>query len=81
MTKTVPNTRVRKLLLDMNQRMENLSLPSAEDGPADPKPHFNIPFPRDPDYVDRPALRGWLEEQYNASPARRIALVGMGGFG
>jgi hypothetical protein len=48
---------------------------------VDVKPHFMIPFPRDPDFVDRPVLRGWLEEQYNASPARRLALVGMGGFG
>ncbi|KAL7921812.1 hypothetical protein ACQKWADRAFT_294513 [Trichoderma austrokoningii] len=70
-----------KLLLDINQRIENLSLQAAENRLADPKPHFNIPFPRDLDFVDRPALREWLEEQYNASPARRIALVGMGGFG
>jgi hypothetical protein len=45
------------------------------------KPLFIVPFPRDPDFVDRPVLGGWLEEQYNASPARRLALVGMGGFG
>ncbi|UKZ86328.1 uncharacterized protein TrAFT101_002164 [Trichoderma asperellum] len=70
-----------KLLLDINGRIENLSLRSVENRSKDCKPHFMIPFPRDPDFVDRPVLREWLEEQYNTNPARRIALVGMGGFG
>lgn len=70
-----------KLLLDINERIENLSLQSVEDRSKDCKPHFLIPFPRDPDFVDRPVLQEWLEEQYNTNPARRIALVGMGGFG
>lgn len=81
MVKTAANTCVRKLLLSINHRIENLSLQSTENRCVDFKPHFSIPFPRDPDFVDRPALQEWLEEQYNASLARRIALVGMGGFG
>ncbi|KAL6910181.1 hypothetical protein GGI43DRAFT_389514 [Trichoderma evansii] len=70
-----------KLLLNINERIENLSLQPGGNTSVNCKPHFIVPFPRDPDFVDRPALRQWLEEQYNASLARRIALVGMGGFG
>ncbi|PON25783.1 hypothetical protein TGAM01_v205220 [Trichoderma gamsii] len=70
-----------KLLLDINHKIENLSLQSTKDRSVEFKALFIMPFPRDPDFVDRPVLRGWLEEQYNASPARRLALVGMGGFG
>lgn len=81
MVKTVADNCIRKLLLNINERIENLSLQSAENGSMDRKPHFMIPFPRDPDFVDRPVLREWLEEQYNANPTRRIALIGMGGFG
>lgn len=81
MVKMAANSRIRKLLLDINERIEKLSLQSVENRSKDCKPHFMIPFPRDPDFVDRPVLREWLEEQYNTNPARRIALVGMGGFG
>ncbi|KAL9489695.1 hypothetical protein ACSS6W_001972 [Trichoderma asperelloides] len=68
-------------ILQIDQTIERLSLQSVENRSKGCKPHFMIPFPRDPDFVDRPVLREWLEEQYNTNPARRIALVGMGGFG
>jgi hypothetical protein len=77
----VAYTCARKLLLDINKRIENLSLQMVESASINRNSHFVVPFPRDPDFVDRPALREWLEEQYDADPARRIALVGMGGFG
>lgn len=43
-------------------------------------PRSTVPFPPDPDFVDRPAIWAWITEQY-AGPARRLAVVGMGGFG
>ncbi|KAM0257342.1 hypothetical protein ACHAQJ_004429 [Trichoderma viride] len=52
------------LLLNIHKGIENLSLQTAENTSAGRKSHFIMPFPRDPDFVDRPALRVWLEEQY-----------------
>jgi hypothetical protein len=60
--------------------MGNLSLGTGTDIPETNKAHCCIPFPQDPDFVDRPDIQSWLDEQY-AGPAPRIALVGMGGFG
>jgi hypothetical protein len=39
-----------------------------------------VPFPPDPDFVHRPAIEKWMQDQYN-QPGRRMALVGVGGFG
>ncbi|KAL1864824.1 hypothetical protein Plec18167_009618 [Paecilomyces lecythidis] len=68
------------LLLQINKGMKNLSLQTVVDISVARKPHFMMPFPRDLDYVERPSLQAWIEQQY-ASRAGRIALVGLGGFG
>lgn len=45
-----------------------------------PKPSFNVPFRRNPDFLDREALLDQIREKC-AAPALRIALVGLGGVG
>ncbi|KAI0968709.1 P-loop containing nucleoside triphosphate hydrolase protein [Xylaria arbuscula] len=47
---------------------------------APPKPSFNVPFRRDPDFVERKTI---LDQIHQASlqPASRVALVGLGGVG
>lgn len=42
-------------------------------------PHNTIPFRRDPDFVGRDVLTQVLEK--TATPASRVALVGLGGTG
>ena len=49
-----------------------------EDSP--PSPFSNIPFLRDPDYVDRQSLLDQIHEKLSM-PASRAALVGLGGVG
>ncbi|KAJ0358883.1 hypothetical protein COL26b_014447 [Colletotrichum chrysophilum] len=56
------------------------ALSKAEDLSTTRNPHFVVPFPSDPDFVNRPDIWTWIEEQY-AGPNSRFALVGMGGFG
>lgn len=73
-------TLFRHILLGIDKGIQGLSLQSAEDISKARKPHFIIPFPRDSDFVERPALQSWVREQY-AGPASRMALVGLGGFG
>ncbi|EXK25866.1 hypothetical protein FOMG_17520 [Fusarium oxysporum f. sp. melonis 26406] len=68
------------ILLDIQQKFDDVSLQSCRDRPAAHIPCFNVPFDRDPDFVDRPDITAWLQSQYTGS-ASRIALVGMGGFG
>ncbi|KAH7137547.1 hypothetical protein EDB81DRAFT_844122 [Dactylonectria macrodidyma] len=68
------------LLLDIRQRIEGVSLQPEEDVSIARKPCFNLPFERDPDFVDRPNIMAWMGEQYTG-PVGRMALVGMGGFG
>ncbi|KAG7000110.1 Kinesin light chain [Fusarium oxysporum f. sp. conglutinans] len=68
------------ILLDIQQKFDGVSLQSCRDRPIARIPCFNVPFDRDPDFVDRPDITTWLQSQYTGS-ASRIALVGMGGFG
>ena len=48
--------------------------------PTLPDPSSNIPFRRDPDFIDRGAILNELLQKY-ALPASRMALVGFGGVG
>ncbi|KAJ3522867.1 hypothetical protein NM208_g12684 [Fusarium decemcellulare] len=68
------------ILLDIQQRFEGVSLQPRRDESVARKPCFCVPFDRDPDFVDRPDILTWLKGQYTGS-ARRMALMGMGGFG
>lgn len=43
-------------------------------------PFSMVPFPPDPDFVDRPDILGWLREKFTGVGAR-AALVGLGGVG
>lgn len=48
--------------------------------PVQPRASSNVPFRRDPDYIDRTALVAQINIKL-ATPAARIALVGLGGVG
>ncbi|GKT48975.1 nephrocystin-3 [Colletotrichum spaethianum] len=53
----------------------------ANDRPSEPrKPFSTVPFPPDPDFVDRPIITSWLRDKCSR-PASRAALVGLGGIG
>ena len=45
-----------------------------------PQPSSNVPFRRDPEFVERPALTDQIHDKISA-PAGRAALVGLGGVG
>lgn len=60
--------------------MESLSLQPSEDTSISRMPHFIVPFPRDPDFIERPAIQSWVRQQH-AGLFSRMALVGLGGFG
>ncbi|CVK85819.1 uncharacterized protein FMAN_06666 [Fusarium mangiferae] len=68
------------ILLDVSQRVENLSLQQQSTPSVARPPCFNVPFDRDQDFVARPDMTAWLRDKYSGSTGR-MALVGMGGFG
>ena len=51
-----------------------------EDASAYRETHYLMAFASDPEFVERPKIWAWMKEKY-AEPARRMALIGMGGFG
>ncbi|KAJ0281588.1 hypothetical protein CBS470a_008214 [Colletotrichum nupharicola] len=71
---------IQRRLSDLKERLQDLKLDKAEDLSVARSPHFVVPFPPDPDFVDRSDIWTWIEDQY-AGPDSRFALVGMGGFG
>ncbi|KAK6206204.1 hypothetical protein QIS74_13623 [Colletotrichum tabaci] len=70
----------RILLFGLQQGVQDLKLGKAEDLSIARNPHFVVPFPSDPDFVNRPDIWAWTETRY-AESERRFALVGLGGFG
>jgi nucleoside phosphorylase/tetratricopeptide (TPR) repeat protein len=44
------------------------------------KPEWMVPFPPDPDFLDRPDTTEWLKEK-SKIPGTRVALIGLGGIG
>ncbi|KAF6834014.1 Kinesin light chain 5 [Colletotrichum musicola] len=70
----------RDFLIDLRQGVQDLKLSKVEDLLIACNPHFVVPFPSDPDFVNRSDIWTWIEEQY-AGPESRFALVGLGGFG
>ncbi|KAJ4248089.1 hypothetical protein NW762_012859 [Fusarium torreyae] len=68
------------ILLDIQQKFDNVSLQPGRGTSVARIPFFNVPFDRDLDFVDRPNIAAWLQRQY-ASSSNRMALIGMGGFG
>ncbi|KAF6806860.1 Kinesin light chain 5 [Colletotrichum plurivorum] len=71
---------LRVRLCDIQQRVKSLKLGEAEDLSIARNPHFLVPFPSDPDFVNRSDIWTWMERQYSG-PESRFALVGLGGFG
>ncbi|KAH7144249.1 hypothetical protein B0J13DRAFT_554855 [Dactylonectria estremocensis] len=68
------------LLLDIGQRMKDISLQPEKDASMASKPYLSMPFQPDPDFIDRPEIITWMKEHYR-DPSGRMALLGMGGFG
>ncbi|KAI1325937.1 TPR repeat protein [Xylariaceae sp. FL0255] len=48
--------------------------------PVTARPSFNVPFRRDPDFIDRKAIMSKIGQACSA-PASRVAIVGLGGVG
>ncbi|KAM3542718.1 hypothetical protein ARSEF1564_004378 [Beauveria bassiana] len=67
------------LLLHIKSGVDGVSAMS-EDVSIARQPRFFVPFPRDPDFVPRPAIQTQIHEQL-AGKSSRQALFGMGGFG
>ncbi|KAM3504856.1 hypothetical protein MY11210_008194 [Beauveria gryllotalpidicola] len=67
------------LLLDIKSGVDGVPATS-EDVSIARQPHFVVPFPRDPDFVPRPAIQTQIHEQLTGKASRQ-ALFGMGGFG
>ncbi|KAF6842206.1 Kinesin light chain 5 [Colletotrichum musicola] len=67
-------------LIHIQRGVQDLKLSKLEDPSIARNPHFVVPFPSDPDFVNRSDIWTWIEERY-AGPESRFALVGMGGFG
>ncbi|MCJ1268442.1 hypothetical protein MMC22_008330 [Lobaria immixta] len=61
-----------------SQTNNNFQYPGRPDTP--PNPSSNVPFRRDPDFVDRGTLLDEIHTKCSA-PASRVALVGLGGVG
>ncbi|KAF4970220.1 hypothetical protein FSARC_2685 [Fusarium sarcochroum] len=68
------------LLVDIHEGVKRLGLQPTEDASISYKPHLMVPFTPDPDFVHRPTIEKWIQDQYS-HPNHRMALVGMGGFG
>lgn len=67
------------MIIEIKNRMDNMSLAQREQSPNS-KTSFLVPYYQDTDYVNRPALERWLQEQ-DTGPHSRFSLVGLGGFG
>ncbi|KAH6680037.1 kinesin light chain 3 [Plectosphaerella plurivora] len=68
------------MMVDIHKGVEQLALQATENATSSYKPRRLLPFPRDPEFVHRPSIEEWMQEQYS-KPVQRMALVGMGGFG
>lgn len=53
---------------------------STDQSKQTPKPSLNVPFNRDPNFVDRPSILAWIDDMCSAESSR-AALVGLGGVG
>ncbi|KAM3435587.1 hypothetical protein NHJ13734_005490, partial [Beauveria thailandica] len=67
------------LLLHIKSGVDGVSA-TTEDVSIARQPHFVVPFPRDSDFVPRPAIQTQIHEQLRGKASRQ-ALFGMGGFG
>lgn len=53
---------------------------TATERPVSPvRPFSNVPFPHDPDYINRTSISD--EIHHKLEPGARLALVGLGGVG
>jgi hypothetical protein len=71
---------LRTLLLGISKGIEGLSIKQDMHASPPRKPSIRIPFAQDANFVTRPSIQTWLQDQF-ASSTSRIALIGLGGFG
>jgi hypothetical protein len=69
-----------ELLLDIRQRIGGALFHAGESPQSSRQPCFTVLFEPDPDFIARPNVLAWIKEKYTKT-TRRVALVGMGGFG
>lgn len=72
-------TEIRNMLLEIQTKLDNISLVQEQPTPEF-KRAFLVPYYQDKDYIRRPTLEHWLDEQ-EAGDNTRFSLVGLGGFG
>lgn len=70
----------RALLFDINKKVEDISPINRDDVSASRVPKCTVPFPPDPDFVDRPEVWTQIMDKYGSATSR-VVLLGMGGFG
>ena len=70
----------RNILLNIEKKIEQVSIQPQIEVPVGEKPHFLVPFPKDVDFISRPEIQSWIREQY-AGTRSRLALIGIGGIG
>ncbi|XEU94717.1 hypothetical protein FSHL1_000001 [Fusarium sambucinum] len=68
------------ILVDINDGVKQLWLRGTEDVLTSSKPHLMVPFTPNLNFIHRPEIETWIQDQYR-QPSQRMALVGMGGFG
>ncbi|KAJ6781734.1 hypothetical protein PWT90_05231 [Aphanocladium album] len=68
------------LLLHIKSGVDRIPAAAGEDATTAKKPHFVVPFSRDPNFVSRPAIQTRIHELFQGDTTR-FALIGMGGFG
>jgi hypothetical protein len=61
-------------------RVLSADIVGAEQLATRPQPLFTVPFPRDPDYVERASITDQIHQKLSVAAAR-VALVGLGGVG
>lgn len=73
-------TKHSTLLFQIKTGVDRIPVTTNEDISIARKPHFVVPFSRDPDFVPRFIIQTQISEQLGCT-ASRLALIGMGGFG
>ncbi|KAM0362981.1 hypothetical protein ACHAPK_011328 [Fusarium culmorum] len=68
------------LLADIYEGVKQLGLRPIENASFSFKAHLMVSFSPNPDFIRRPTIEKWMQDQYR-QPSQRMALVGMGGFG
>jgi len=76
-TMVTTTTTLRKVWTTYLPHLASLTVTERSASPVGP--FSNVPFPRDPDYVERPMVSEEIHSRLR--PGARLALIGLGGVG